>query len=226
MRTLSVPLMGRFGNQLFCYAFARAYALKHGYELCIGEWIGDKIFEIPKSRPVKNPDLRFNEHYHQDSDSLIYTRAQVRDWLKIKPHLLMLMDSFAPDDIVAHRRVGDYAGTGFPVVSRQSYIKAAEKFGYDPEKIVWITEENPTHHPAFKDYPFVPDFVRMMRARVLFRGNSTFSQWASWLGTAKTYSPVIDGLPGGQEVDCDFVEGNQPRCVNLSFVDNLHLKES
>ena len=140
---------------------------------------------------------------------------------------LSLMEIFKPDEVLAHRRIGDYPGAGFPVVSLDSYIKCAVKFGYDPEKIWWITEENPTDHVMLRgDLGFLPDFIRMMRSKVLLRGNSTFSYWAGVLGDCKVYSPLIKGrnLAGGREQDVEFIEGNWPAPSDFDFVSDLHLK--
>jgi hypothetical protein len=219
--------MGRFGNQIFQWAYAKAYCEQNGYELCIGDWIGDKIFDIPKSRRVDNPDIRLPEHYRQNRESFVYTRSQVRDWLKVKPELLYAMDYLKPDEKrLSHRRVGDYPGTGFPVVSKKSYYEASEKFGYNPAHMGWITEENPTICQSIpKDISFMADFIRMMRCEVLFRGNSTFSLWAGVLGDAKVYAPIVKGigLVGGKECDVEFVEGNHPACADFDFVDDFRL---
>ena len=225
METLFSPLIGRFGNQLFQYVYARAYAEQSGCELCVGDWIGDRIFDIPKSRKVHMPDITLPQDYRQNQQSLIYTRSQVKDWLKVKPELLQAMSHIGQDDILAHQRIGDYLGCGFPVISTESYLKAFEKFGY--KSAHWITEENPTVHATMhENLRFLPDFIRMMRCKVLFRGNSTFSWWAATLGDCKVYSPIVKGvgLVGGKECDVEFVEGNHPACSDFDFVSDLHLK--
>lgn len=229
MKTLFVPLMGRFGNQLFIYCHARVLAERDGLELCVGDWVGDQIFDIPKSRRVLRPDIELQADYFQNQQSLIYTRAQVRQWLQIRPSILAQMPNSPPDELLAHHRFGDYLGTGFPVVSKQSYLVAMTEFGFDMSKALWITEEKPTNVPNFNSIhlEFLADFIRLMNCKVLFRGNSTFSWWAATLGNARVFSPVIDGLPGGCIVEnVRFVEGNHPKMVNLDFVSDLYLKES
>ena len=42
---------GRFGNQLFQYAFARRYAETHGLELAVSDWIGRDLFELYDALP-------------------------------------------------------------------------------------------------------------------------------------------------------------------------------
>jgi hypothetical protein len=130
--------------------------------------------------------------------------------------------------LLAHRRNGDYKGSGFPVISEIAYLRACQKHGCNPEEMRFITEETQIIHPYFKNgLEFLPDFYQLMCARTLFRGNSTFSWWAATLGGGKIYAPVIKGLLGGVEHDdVPFVEGNYPACCDLSFVSDIHLKES
>lgn len=40
---------GRFGNQLFQYAFLRIYARRHGLQLQTAPWVGEDMFGIPPS---------------------------------------------------------------------------------------------------------------------------------------------------------------------------------
>ena len=49
MRIITISTLGkrgRFGNQMFQYAFARAYAEKYNCILQTPKWIGQDIFEI------------------------------------------------------------------------------------------------------------------------------------------------------------------------------------
>jgi hypothetical protein len=63
-----------------------------------------------------------------------------------------------------------------------------------------------------------------MKARILFRANSTFSWWAATLGNPMlVYSPVVEGLRGLQ-MDVKFVPGNEPRCVDLPNTHDFKIK--
>jgi len=223
-------LIGRFGNQMFIYAYTRALCEQNGYELITDRWVGEDIFDIKPTRRFRCEDCEMStQGYFQDQKSLIYTRQQVKKWFQLSPAILEVADYRRRpfNDMLAHRRVGDYPGYGFVVVSKLSYYAAQVKFGFDPDKFDWITEEKPTVWPELgDDKSFVPDFVRMMRAKVLFRGNSSFSWWAATLGEARVFSPVIKGLVGGREQDCEFVEGNHPQNFEADFLTDLHLKES
>ncbi|NJO65433.1 MAG: hypothetical protein HC836_47270 [Richelia sp. RM2_1_2] len=54
--------MGRFGNCLFQYAFARAYAEKYGAVLEVPEWIGEKLFGLKDKRPsLKLPKTNIDQ---------------------------------------------------------------------------------------------------------------------------------------------------------------------
>lgn len=234
--------MGRFGNQMFQYAFARAYCEKHGFELRTEPWVGETLFQIPKAKRITEPfDTTHNEFdpmldrgpgniellgYFQSQAAMIYTSSQVRRWFEWRPDIRASLDRVPPiDGIPAHRRVGDYPGSGYPVVSEQSYRDAAVEFGINPNNLVFVTEEQPFLSDAFTgELAFVPDFYRLMGA-AMFRANSCFSWWSATLGANTVFSPVIDGLEGGGEHRVKFVRGNHQRLANHEFTTNLHLKE-
>ncbi len=245
MSFLNVSLQGGFGNQLFQMAFAKAYALRRGMQICCGPWVGDQIFDFDHL-PQKHNLPRFSETdvtagnvcdgdhdirgYFQSQSALIYTRQQVQRWFRLKHDVEFKLQLWLCDNrpnVLAHRRVGDYPGYGYVVPSIGSYEFAAYHYAacHSLSDITWITEEAPATHPDFTGaLAFLPDFYRMMRAKTLLRGNSTFSWWAATLGNARVFSPVVEGIPGGHH-DVAFVEGNHPRFANLDFVTDLHLPE-
>jgi hypothetical protein len=145
---------------------------------------------------------------------------------------------------VAHLRRGDIADIqynlnneqGYSLVSKESYFKAFEKFGYDKDKIEWISNDHTKKWHADREdkpmlgwsYPegaefnkdmifdWLDDWLKIYFARTVFRGNSSFSFWACLLSpTAKVYSPVMDkqliyGRNGiTEELIVDFTEGNE-----------------
>lgn len=223
--TIHAPLIGRFGNRLYQYTAARKRAELNGWSLMTPAWVGERIFDIPIALRGITPYETFQGYGQQQSD-LIYTRRDVLNWLRLKPDIQSKLDTFVPQgEIVAHIRRGDYGGYGiYPLVSRDSYLRAAEHYGFNPADVVFVSEEEPLTHPDFTgELSFLPDFYRMMRAKVLFRANSSFSYWASVLGEALTFCPCIKDKPNAVESDCDFDWGNAQRLANLEFTTDLHL---
>lgn len=247
MKSINCSFPGIFlGNTLFSYAHARGYAEHHGFLLHTGPWIGQKIFQLDDP-PIEQSfqrrtefnvnegegDIEFHT-YAQSQKALTYTRSQARSWFKFRPEIeaiLRGMFIFSRDgqpsqfsyEWLAHRRLGDYLGYGYPVVSEKSYIEFAKSKG--AKLLAWKTEENPTIHPQLAgELKMLPDFWLMMHAENLLRGNSTFSWWASVLGNARTFAPLMNDARGGEVNDTQFVEGNWPAFrADLQFITDLHL---
>lgn len=250
MSFIGLHFQGRWGNQLFEYAFARGFAERNGLTLHTDPWVGQKIFQIDdppivmhhvrRNRDENNirdgdKDFTFVSYCQNQKCADYYSVRQIREWFKFRPEILEKLKRIVPvgDDLLAHRRVGDYPGSGFPVISEIAFLRAATKFGYNPEKMKFVSEESQIIHSDFRNgLEFLPDFYRLMNAQVLFRGNSTFSLWASALSVIMSvinqeiYSPRIDGLVGGVEHDqVEFENGNHCRCCDLNFVHDFNLKQ-
>lgn len=237
-RVVNLRMIGRAGNNLFQYAFARAYCEKYDCELRVEPWFGERIFQlndryIEKSFPDYHSELDYVpgkancelRGYFQCQKAMIYTRSNIRKWFAWRPEIIEKLGHFN-DTALAHLRRGDYFGYGYPVVSGLSYVNCCRHFGIPLEDVRHISEENPTEVPGFEQLPFVPDFWRMAHSPILLRANSSFSWWAATLAeNQRTFSPVVDGCEGGREHDVHFVEGNYPRLCNLEFVTDLHLEE-
>jgi hypothetical protein len=125
---------------------------------------------------------------------------------------------------------------GYSVVSRESYIRAFERYGFDPELVEWTSDDHrrqwhtdraltprgrwryPTGSEVLPGiiFDWLEDFVRLYFARTIFRANSSFSWWAAFLSPqARVFSPVLDkehiyGVDGMEEITVEFVEGNHP----------------
>jgi hypothetical protein len=145
---------------------------------------------------------------------------------------------------IAHLRRDDIASPeynknnpqGYSVISVNSYQKAFAKFGIDEKEIIWISDDRTgkwhtmttpmpnfgwsypigSNHLNFFVFDWLEDFLKLYFAKTIFRANSSFSWWASFLSpTATVYSPVLDkqliyGIDGLEEIDVEFVEGNHP----------------
>lgn len=238
MKTVALRNLGRLGNLLFRYAYARALCERNGYELRTEPWIGEQIFTLDghrAARPTGHEDIVIDE-YRQAQKDLIYTRRDCRRWFKLKPEIEAGLHQYYVWWPHAHFRRGDYAGAGYPIVSRQSVDAAVAEHQFPGElrknmipgrEYIAVSDETPTKSPAFTGaLEFLPDFYRLMKAPVLYRANSSFSWWAATLGHGRVFSPVITGLTGGVEHDnAPYVEGNWPRLATYEFTTDLHLPE-
>ena len=226
---------GRFGNQIFQYLFARAYAKKTNAVLEIPFWIGQKIFkninhptpsmkllrtgldEFPKDGKV-NIDI-FG--YCQKQEFIdILSESKIREWLQFQDRWIEFFKNLK-SVTVAHIRRGDYLNKYaniFCVVSKKSYYDTCDKFEVPrmyPE-IIWRSEEEQLKWRGLDDdLLFLPDFFEMIQCQYLLRDNSTFSFWAGFFNmTGKVYSPIVEGRL--DECDVEFVEGNYPKIVGCN----------
>lgn len=240
MPLLFAPLIGRFGNLLFIYAHARTWAEQNGYELAQYPWVGEQVFNIPEAiRPTDyKPDLVWPENMRQNQQSLIYTKAQVKEWFTFKPDIelrLKVLDKDIPKVLLNVRMGNDYRSAGLVTLSKKCYLDAAIRYGYKENDCAFETDTDPTRLDIFQGdfsasglcttWASVPSFYRLMQAPVLFRANSTFSWWAATLGDGEIYAPIIRGLQGGvPDIWCDtFVKGNWPIMAESSNNSDLHL---
>jgi hypothetical protein len=147
-------------------------------------------------------------------------------------------------DDISNARYNQMNQQAYSVVSKQSYLNAFKKFGYNVEQMEWTTDDwsgkwgvgkpsgaiNKVHpkwrYPVGSSYiegvvfDWLPDFLRLYFARTIFRGNSSFSWVAGFLSpTAKVYSPILHTRKiyhnEEDETLFEFVEGNHPHWINL-----------
>lgn len=176
------------------------------------------------------PDGEVNIDFHgyfQNPHSLsFYSRADVKEWFRIKEDFCDLVPLRENPYTAAHVRRGDYLELShlYCLVSKESYIDAAKKYDIDPTTIVWLQEETQSPHPILLENKigFLSDFLTIMWADTILRANSTFSWWAATLSDARIYAPVVNNLTGQQR--CEFVPGNHPKMY--SGWQDLHLKEA
>jgi hypothetical protein len=242
------PAGAKLGNATMCYLFARAHAERIGADFVCSEWIGERVFALPKhGRPTSKMDkwpvrseldLAPDESnvritaYAQNEKAMIYTREWARDAIQLKLPIEEVftntdaMEAFDNDDIVCHLRHGDYKGYGYPMVSTASYLDAIMAHNLSGIDVAFLTEERPTPHGTLPaELSFLPDFYRMAYAPVLLRGNSSFSWVAGVLNKGRVLSPVITAdMEGGREHRCTFVEGNWPRLTWLEGCGDLRMK--
>jgi hypothetical protein len=148
---------------------------------------------------------------------------------------------------VVHLRRGDVSWSTFDghysMVSKKSYSNLIDKLQLNCDELIWISDDandrtNDSLHKYHKTdghkwsypvgeefmwntpyfYDFLPDFLLMIFARTIIRGNSSFAWWAACLGDANIYSPVIKPKPVELrhkffETDVVFEKGNHPHFV-------------
>ena len=201
----SLGKAGRFGNQLFQYAFAKSYAKKYN---CIFEipadWIGRNIFEIddsslsrqlPKTEiddiPFGQVNIDLTGYFQHQKFLDIMNPDDVRKWFTFRKEWT---DKFKkPKDfyVASHLRHGDYVGgEKYCTITEKCYLDSCEKFGYHKEDVIIVSEEKRQPDDPC-DMEFLYDFFVLMNADVIFRSNSTFGWWSGFLGNQKVvYSPV------------------------------------
>lgn len=139
-----------------------------------------------------------------------------------------------------HLRRGDISQPNFSghhsMISKQSYLNFIQKLRLNEKEIQWVSDNkhertpNPWNVDSTEhawSYPcgqkkipvvffnFLPDFLTLLFARTILRGNSSLSWWAAFLSEAKIYSPVVKPKPMDKkekfyEMETEFVEGNHP----------------
>lgn len=131
---------------------------------------------------------------------------------------------------IAHFRRTDisrkhYDG-GHSMVSKKSYYDAFEKYGVDRDSVEWVSDERSVGWNWQGEVPnikgrsidWLPDFLKLVFARKIFRSNSSFSVWAAWLSDAEVYAPWLHEYSPGKEVDFEFVRGNHPHWMSVKGV--------
>lgn len=155
---------------------------------------------------------------------------------------------------VCHLRRGDIAELNYigahSMISKESYLKQLDMLGISTSDVIWISESKADRSDnAWNDkslghiwsYPkgesycpeifldFLPDFLMMIFAKTLLRGNSSLSWWGAFLSSAEIYAPIINPKPQDRNnkyhcCDCEFVKGNAPHFMGskldlFSFID-------
>lgn len=233
MSVVNRKFLGRLGNQMFQYAFARAYSDKFGFELHTDPWVGEEIFQIEHPRiveelpKVSDTLLEFGESgieiegYSQLSRCMIFTEDDARKWFQLKPDVLSALQEHTTPANCSHYRCGDYVAAPYPIVSKKSFELAWSQWGFDPME--FVEEHSNNILPGLPE--FLPDFYRLVVAPVMFRSNSTFSWWAGVLNTGTVFSPITAGLAYNIAHDSvPFMPGNYARICDLHMVEDLCMK--
>jgi len=248
---VQAQLLGGLGNQMHQYAAARKYAEIHGAKLEAPEWIGRRLFGLDDPHyscelPVFNDggssdtasavkwgqtDIRLGGYFQFQRWVGLYSRQELKGWFQIQRQWLDACPAVAPGwYAAAHARQGDYIGHPmYCNVNARAYYQACEQYQIPWARLIWVRQDHPWRLPVFDAAQLwdIPDFITLVRARIILRANSTFSWWAAVLAAddAVVYSPVVEDLTGDHVVP--FVLGNHPRCAHTSTVGvtvtDLHL---
>jgi hypothetical protein len=155
---------------------------------------------------------------------------------------------------VCHLRRGDIADPNYigchSMISIESYLKQFDMLGISAADVIWLSESKQDRsdniwndksrghnwaYPKGESYcpeiflDFLPDFLSMIFAKTLLRGNSSLSWWGAFLSSAEIYAPIINPKPQDRHnkyhyCDCEFVKGNAPHFMGskldaFSFID-------
>jgi len=233
--------MGRFGNQLWQYAFAKTYANKTNSILEVPvDWIGRRLFNIedpviskqlPRTEidymPSGETNIDLCGYYQHQKFADMMDADEVKEWFAFRDEWENRFPKIKNYYVAAHVRLGDYCVMDrHCTISLKSYEKAIVENGYKLEDVEVVSEEN--QHPLdtrnygsdkgyYSNIDFIFDFFLVRNADIIFRSHSTFGWWAAFLSKkgTKIYSPIIQGLAGKREADVEFVEGNWPCHIEI-----------
>jgi len=208
------------------------YRLEATKEFCSRSPIYDFRYVNPD-----NPEQTYTD-YKQGAcvDSVSAYHHKIFDEMKLSDVLKLYEFSDEVKNLDLYKRMEDKQGTydiahlrrddisnvnyklngGYSVISKKSYLKAFEKYGYNPEEIEWTSDDwsnkwgvgNSLSQGTIKArgawrYPegsqvlpeimfdWFPDFLRIYFARSIFRANSSFSFWACTLAKGRETPPKI-----------------------------------
>ena len=152
--------MGRWGNQLFQYAFARGYAEAHRCELQTPPWLGQLIFEnvndppLDRKLPRTDSDLAFPDRlgaffgrtdldlrgFFQHQLFLdYYTREQVRRWFTVKPELEAICGTPGFSASAIHPRFYQLGEDQlYCNINLSSYTRALKRWS-PPPPVFWVS---------------------------------------------------------------------------------------
>jgi len=210
---------------MFQYAVARAYAEMHNSSLHTQPWVGQEIFQL-SDRPYKKlplaefdalptgkSDITLHGYFIHSDAAKILSMQKLRQWFKLQPRWDHLKNQV---EIAAHLRYGDYIDLAgiYCLITKESYIKACQKYRFDEKLITWVSEDTPNRIKIDGKLGFLPDFITLMTAKILFRANSSFSWWAATLNFGNIFSPIVEARTGWNNVE--FVPGNWPRIADSS----------
>ena len=121
-------LRGRFGNQLFQYAFIRTTAQKLETKFFFPPWLGDKIFILNDDAERTDKDSSLQHFYREKISGERFDKLSlnIQDGTKIKG-IFQSEDYFDRDDIIEWFKFKDNIFSN--VVKKYNYIDFSDSTG-------------------------------------------------------------------------------------------------
>lgn len=212
---VEVDYVGRLGNQLFTYATARIIAEALRYKLVAKPVAGfggtynvvsGAAYASPVERILRDDtfDLRaittnnarrkiFIAAYCQNYAYLKNRADDIKSWYRQPPPEQPL----DPDAVVVQVRLTDFVHYKW-AIAMDYYVRALDQ-NFSGRPVVVITDE-PAHpcmrvlaayNPVYASVSPLEDFRRMVAAKYLIIGTSTFAWWAAFLSKADVVAPLL-----------------------------------
>lgn len=212
---IKIEYRGRFGNNLFTYAYSRIMAERFNLELISNlpregylKNTPNKKGNVYTTEPITISDINDPNFISPDFSSprtyLIDGYFQDIKYYSDKSYIKTFFElpslSFNENDIVMHVRLSDYANFGElgTVLHPNYYIKALDLANF---KDLYIVTDDPNNDylrcfshlsPIIISNKPDQDFKFLMGFKKIVIGNSSFSWWASYLGIAsEIYTPSV-----------------------------------
>lgn len=213
---VEVSYLGRMGNHLFTYAVARVIAETLKYKLVAPPVCGfGGTYNVVSGATYNDPVRRILGNEFFDMDALVqdktrrkifvkaycqkysYIRARAADikyWYRQPPPEQPLLN----DAVVCHIRLTDFAHHYKWAIAMDYYTSVLDQYCVD-QPVVVITDE-PTHpclraldkyNPMYTTAAPLEDFRRLVAAKTLIIGTSTFAWWAAFLSNAHVFAPLL-----------------------------------
>lgn len=213
---VEVQYVGRMGNHLFTYAVARVIAEAMHYKLVAPPVVGfGGTYNIVNGAAYTAPVQRILGDEFFDIDALIGNKtrrkifvraccqkysyfksraADIKYWYRQPPPEKPLPD----DAVVLQVRLTDFAHKYKWAIAMDYYTSVLDQY-CDGQPVFVITDE-PTHpclqvlekyNPTYASATPIEDFRRLVAAKTLIIGPSTFAWWGAFLSNARVFAPLL-----------------------------------
>lgn len=176
----TLGLNGRFGNQLFQYAFLKCYSLKHGLKLKVPDWLGRHVFGLDDDwcgftseqnastveallEKTGEPQLQnknITGYFNQHSAPFRVYKEVIQDVFqpapRFRPVIEQLKRELKPNGeelIALHLRRGDFGHGGFWIAPEEWYLDwVVSRLKQNPKARLYISTDDSATIKAFSKY--------------------------------------------------------------------------